>query len=106
VWPFYADSFHWETHASNRPPAGNVQRCDKIYFYATATAGTWGSGILADHDLQSTTVAKPEGEFTLVHGMLGQGCFHLVLADPERYSRMFANVYFGTGENVLRQKKP
>jgi hypothetical protein len=36
--------------------------------------------------------------------MLGEGYFHLVLTDPERYSRMFANVYFGTGKNVLRKK--
>jgi RNA polymerase sigma factor (sigma-70 family) len=74
----------------------------KIYFYATA-GGAWG-GITTTLDLQSTAVYKPEGEFTLVHGMLGEGKFHLVLADPERYSRPFANVYFGTGDNVLRKK--
>jgi hypothetical protein len=34
----------------------------------------------------------------------GPGYFHLILTDPERYSRMFANVYFGTGDNVLRKK--
>jgi RNA polymerase sigma factor (sigma-70 family) len=78
------------------------QRHGKIYFYATA-GGTWGS-IGTTLDLQSTSVDKPEGEFTLVHGMLGEGYFHLVLADPERYSRTFANVYFGTGKNVLRKK--
>ncbi|MHB1422240.1 MAG: hypothetical protein ACYC3I_03380 [Gemmataceae bacterium] len=55
-------------------------------------------------DLQSTDVDKQEGEFTLLHGMFGHDSFHLVLADPERYSRMFANVYFGTGDNVLRKK--
>ena len=55
-------------------------------------------------DLQITAVDKPEGEFTLVHGMSQSGYFHLVLADPERYSRTFANVYFGTGDNVLRKK--
>jgi RNA polymerase sigma factor (sigma-70 family) len=74
----------------------------KIYFYATAS-GAWG-GITTTLDLQSTAVDKQEGEFTLVHGMLGTGYFHLVLADPERYSQMFANVYFGTGDNVLRKK--
>ena len=74
----------------------------KLYFYATA-GGAWG-GIATTLDLQSTAVDKQKGEFTLVHGMLGTGHFHLVLADPERYSRMFANVYFGTGDNVLRKK--
>jgi hypothetical protein len=73
----------------------------KIYFYATA-GGAWGA-IGTTLDLQSTAVDKQEGEFTLVHGMLGEGHFHLVLADPERYSRMFANVYFGTGKNVFRK---
>jgi RNA polymerase sigma factor (sigma-70 family) len=74
----------------------------KLYFYATAT-GAWGA-ITTTLDLQSTTVDKQESEFALVHGMSGPGNFHLVLADPERYSRCFANVYFGTGDNVLRKK--
>jgi RNA polymerase sigma factor (sigma-70 family) len=74
----------------------------RIYFYATA-GGAWGA-IGTTLDLQSIAVDKQEGEFTLVHGMLGEGNFHLVLADPERYSRMFANVYFGTGDNVLKKK--
>jgi len=58
----------------------------------------------ADLDLQTTTVDKASGEFTLMHGMAGNGYFHLVLASPERYSQPFANVYFGTGDNVLRKK--
>jgi RNA polymerase sigma factor (sigma-70 family) len=74
----------------------------KIYFYATAT-GDWG-GVTATLDLQTSGVEKQEGEFTLVHGMAGTGHFHLYLADPQHYSRMFANVYFGTGDNVLRKK--
>ena len=74
----------------------------QLYFYATA-GGAWGA-ITTTLDLQSTAVEKQEGEFALVHGMLGPGSFHLVLADPERYSRMFANVYFGTGDNVYRRK--
>jgi RNA polymerase sigma factor (sigma-70 family) len=74
----------------------------KIYFFATA-GGVWGA-ITTTLDLQMTEVDKPEGEFALVHGMLGPGSFHLVLADPERYSEWFANVYFGTGENVNRSK--
>ena len=38
-----------------------------------------------------------------MQGMSMAGCFHIALADPERYSRMYANVYFGTN-NVLHQK--
>ncbi len=77
------------------------ERAAKIYFYATAS-GVWGA-ITTTLDLQTTTVDKQEGEFALVHGMSGPGSFHLVLADPERYSRPFANVYFGTGDNVYRR---
>jgi hypothetical protein len=73
----------------------------KLYFYLTAE-GARDQG--ADLDLQTTSADGPEGEFTLVHGMAGAGYFHLVLADSERYSRAFANVYFGTGDNVLRKK--
>jgi hypothetical protein len=74
----------------------------KLYFYETAT-GDW-SQPTTTLDLQLTELEKQEGEFTLVHGMAGPGYFHLYLADPERYSRLFANVYFGTGDNVLRKK--
>lgn len=55
-------------------------------------------------DLQFTSLDKQKGEFTLIHGMTETGYFHLILTDPERYSHMFANVYFGTGNNVLRKK--
>jgi len=72
-----------------------------LYFYASA-GGSWGQ--TASLDLQSTAVDGREGEFALVHGMAGPGYFHLYLADPERYSRYFANVYFGTGDNVWREK--
>jgi hypothetical protein len=75
----------------------------KLFFYATAT-GDWGQAGTATLDLQSVAVDRREGEFTLVHGMAGSGYFHLVLTDAERYSRTFANVYFGTGDNVLRKK--
>jgi RNA polymerase sigma factor (sigma-70 family) len=81
------------------PPGANR---GKLYFFATA-GGAWGA-VTIIHDLQTTTVDKQQGEFTLVHGMLGEGNFHLVLSDEQRYSRMFANVYFGTGANVLRKK--
>jgi RNA polymerase sigma factor (sigma-70 family) len=74
----------------------------KLYFYETATGG-W-SQPTATLDLQSVEVDKEKGGFVLMHGMAGPGYFHLVLAAPEDYSRMFANVYFGTGDNVLRTK--
>jgi hypothetical protein len=74
----------------------------KLYFYATA-GGAWGA-ITTTLDLQSMVVDKQEGEFALVHGMSGPGQFHLVLANPERYSDYFANVYFGTGDNVWREQ--
>jgi RNA polymerase sigma factor (sigma-70 family) len=79
------------------------ERRGRLYFFVTAS-GSWNPGWVTTLDLQSTAVDKQEGEFTLVHGMAGTGHFHLVLSDPERYSRMFANVYFGTGDNVLRKK--
>jgi RNA polymerase sigma factor (sigma-70 family) len=75
----------------------------KLYFYATA-GGDWGHANLATLDSQMAVADKQEGEFTLVHGMFGEGNFHLVLSDENKYSRMFANVYFGTGENVWRKK--
>jgi hypothetical protein len=74
-----------------------------LYFYETAE-GAWGMTATANLDLQYTAVDKQEGEFTLVHGMAGPGYFHLYLAAGERYSRTFANVYFGTGDNVWRKK--
>jgi RNA polymerase sigma factor (sigma-70 family) len=74
-----------------------------LYFYETAT-GNWGTTPTANMDLQYTTLERQKGEFTLMHGMGGPGYFHLYLADPNRYSRYFANVYFGTGDNVLRKK--
>jgi RNA polymerase sigma factor (sigma-70 family) len=79
-------------------PAGQK---GKLYFYATA-GGAWGlTGTL---DLQMVELDKREGEFTLVHGMAGPGYFHLILTHPDKYSRVFANVYFGTGDNVWREK--
>ena len=73
----------------------------KLYFYASA-GGAWGQ--TASLDLQSTALEKQEGEFALVHGMAGPGYFHLILTAQERYSRWFANVYFGTGDNVWRER--
>jgi RNA polymerase sigma factor (sigma-70 family) len=77
-------------------------RKGKLYFYATAN-GAWNE--VATLDLQMVELDKPEGEFTLVHGMAGEGNFHLILTDPEKYSDWFANVYFGTGDNVFRPKQ-
>ena len=74
-----------------------------LYFYETAD-GTWSQTPMVNLDLQSTAVDKQEGEFSLVHGMVGPGYFHLVLTAPDNYSDMYANVYFGTGDNVLRKK--
>ena len=73
-----------------------------LYFYATA-GGAWGQ--TASLDLQSTAVDKQEGEFALIHGMAGPGHFHLILTAAERYSRWFADVYFGTGDNVWREQR-
>jgi RNA polymerase sigma factor (sigma-70 family) len=73
----------------------------KVYFYRTATEGDGSGPVL---DLQTATVAKGQGEFTLLHSMAGPGYFHLLLEsqDGDRWVR-FANVYFGTGDNVLRK---
>ena len=99
-------------HGKYKLPPG--QR-GKIYFYETAIARPpedplhlpavpW-TGVSITLDLQTVTVDKESGDFTLMHGMSGPGYFHLVLANPERYSEAFANVYFGTGDNVLRKKQ-
>lgn len=73
----------------------------KLYFYASAN-GAWGQ--VSSLDLQSTVLDKQESEFALVHGMAGPGYFHLILTAEDRYSRWFADVYFGTGDNVWREK--
>jgi hypothetical protein len=72
-----------------------------LHLYASAN-GPWGK--TASLDLQSTAVEKREGEFALIHGMAGPGYFHLILVDADRYSNCFADVYFGTGDNVYRDK--
>jgi len=73
-----------------------------LYFYASA-GGPWGQS--ASLDLQSTSLDKQEGEFALVHGMAGPGHFHLILTAADSYSRWFADVYFGTGDNVWREHR-
>ncbi|AMV24682.1 ECF RNA polymerase sigma factor SigE [Gemmata sp. SH-PL17] len=80
-------------------PAGQK---GKLYFYLTAS--TTAGAVTGTLDLQMQNLDKPEGEFTLVHGMENPGHFHLILTDPDKYSRWFANVYFGTGDTVWRKK--
>jgi hypothetical protein len=86
-------------HGKYKLPPG--QRA-KFYFYTTASGAEGATATTLD--LQTLEVDKPEGDFTLMHGMSAPGYFHLILADPERYSQAFANVYFGTGDNVWRKK--
>jgi RNA polymerase sigma factor (sigma-70 family) len=103
VWgtqPRIVEGGQYLVHGKYVLPAG--QR-GKLYFFETAT-GDWGRGPTPIMDLQTTSLDSEKGEFTLMHGMAGPGYFHLVLTKPERYSHMFANVYFGTGDNVLRTK--
>jgi RNA polymerase sigma factor (sigma-70 family) len=73
-----------------------------LYFHRTATDDQGTSTTL---DLQMTTVHKGQGEFVLLHSMAGSGYLHLHLVGEEK-GRYFsvANVYFGTGDNVLRKK--
>jgi RNA polymerase sigma factor (sigma-70 family) len=96
-----------------------------LYFYETASANSNTGGAAVDPllyaylgqavqhnwnnsgatlDLQTMRLAKGQGEFTVVHGMAGPGSFHLVLAAGDNYSHAFANVYFGTGDNVWRKR--
>jgi RNA polymerase sigma factor (sigma-70 family) len=76
----------------------------KLCFYETSS-GEWGRTPTQNMDLQQVTLDKPSGEFELMHGMQGPGYFHLVLTDADNYSNKFANVYFGTGDNVLRKEQ-
>jgi RNA polymerase sigma factor (sigma-70 family) len=73
-----------------------------LYFYETATTSV--GAVATNLDLQYVHLPKGQGEFTLLHGMVGPGFFHLNLTARDRYSVSFANVYFGTGDNVLRKK--
>jgi hypothetical protein len=94
----------------------------RLYFYLTETnPGNLGGSLSAppgsnspsstfmpynwarvNLDLQSVEVRKGQGEFTLLHSMFGTGYFHLqMLTDG---NKNLANVYFGTGDNVLRKK--
>jgi RNA polymerase sigma factor (sigma-70 family) len=73
-----------------------------LYFHESATnLNAHWTGVGIDLDLQYTTVQPGEGEFTLIHGMAGPGYFHLQLAGKD--SDTFADIYFGTGDNVWRK---
>jgi hypothetical protein len=71
-----------------------------LYFHET-TSGP--SGLTPELDLQWTRVEKGQGEFTLLHNMGSPGYFHLHLVGPNSNDTV-ANVYFGTGDNVWRNK--
>ena len=74
----------------------------KIYFYET-TEGAVGQTPIADMDLQSTTLDREHGEFTLMHGMAAPGT-SICTSPPRSTAReCFANVYFGTGDNVAEK---
>jgi RNA polymerase sigma factor (sigma-70 family) len=73
-----------------------------LYFHETATEGP---GIGPELDLQYTRVERGKGEFTLLHAMGEPGYFHLTLiGEKQDNSDTVADVYFGTGDNVLRKK--
>jgi RNA polymerase sigma factor (sigma-70 family) len=75
-----------------------------LYFHLTAS--DWNNAFGPDLDLQRTEVESGQGEFTLLHGMNGPGSFHLHLTALEQGKWItFANVYFGTGDNVWRPKQ-
>ncbi|HEX3601322.1 MAG TPA: sigma-70 family RNA polymerase sigma factor, partial [Lacipirellulaceae bacterium] len=76
----------------------------RLYFYETSN-GQWGREPTSDVDLQKVDLDKETGEFTLVHGMMGPGSFHLYLASPDKYSHYFANVYFRTVDNGQREQE-
>ncbi len=86
------DPFSFGGYAS--PPAGDER------FRALSALGA--ISMVGNLDLQSIEVRKGGGEFTLLHGMFRPGYFHLqMLTDG---NKNVANVYFGTGDNVLRKK--
>jgi RNA polymerase sigma factor (sigma-70 family) len=70
----------------------------RLYFHLTATSNLNASG--PELDLQSVTLKKGEGEFTLLHAMGGPGYFHLHMLGEKG---TLANTYFGTGANVLKK---
>jgi RNA polymerase sigma factor (sigma-70 family) len=74
-----------------------------LYFHLSASDPRMA--VSYDVDLQCVSVPKGEGEFTLLHSMVGPGYFHLQLSgQASGQASTVADVYFGTGETVLRSK--
>jgi RNA polymerase sigma factor (sigma-70 family) len=77
-----------------------------LYFHLSATDERFAYAY--DNDLQCASAHKGEGEFTLMHIMVGPGQFHLHLIgenfDQPSSSTTVADLYFGTGDNVWREK--
>ncbi len=64
----------------------------KLYFYETTTVD---GGRSNPWDLQTTDAKQGSGEFTLLHGMIGPGSFHLqLLAGESGNNGTLADVYF------------
>jgi RNA polymerase sigma factor (sigma-70 family) len=75
----------------------------RLYFHLSASDPRMA--VSYDSDLQSASVQRGEREFTLVHSMVGPGYFHLQLEGADSgQSPVWADVYFGTGDNVLRRR--
>jgi hypothetical protein len=77
----------------------------KVYFYETATDAQ--NATSNNVDLQQDTVQGHEGEFALYHEMRFPGYFHVQLfgeAGGQSSKVADADVYFGTGSNVWREK--
>ena len=74
-----------------------------LRFYETAT-GNGRSWFDTGACKKIHTRGRSRGKIALVHAMAVPGYFHLILTAKERYSRFFANVYLGTGDNVWREK--
>jgi RNA polymerase sigma factor (sigma-70 family) len=77
-----------------------------LYFHLSATDKRFAFAY--ENDLQCASVQKGDGEFTLMHVMVGPGYFHLQLIgenlDEPSTSTTVADLYFGTGDNVCRRK--
>ena len=74
----------------------------RVRFYETTSNWVLGG---ADTDLLSSRVERGTGEITLVHSMAGPGWFHVELsAEGDRHGVTVANVYFGHGDNLLRDR--
>jgi hypothetical protein len=75
----------------------------RLYLLLTKTTNI-ANAPTANTDLQSAMVDSEHGEFALMNSMQGPGHFHLKLMSADDPLESLANVYFGTGETVLRKK--